>query len=159
MIAAMWSETDSMKTLTKGKAAVPFKLYISLPFSLIILSAFYGASVLKILFFNSIAFLISSTLKAHPATPYLLWTYSIGILFLNYYCDGYKFGSLLSSLAWLDQVQGLKLRWDGSFNFAILRMISYGMDYYWLCQGNTGEVLFSLYEFNGVALTCPRNTA
>jgi hypothetical protein len=140
MIATMWSETDSMTSLVKGHPSIPFKLFISLPFSLIILSAFYGASIMKVIFFNSIAFLISTMLKAHRAAPIVLWTYCISILFLNYYFDGYKFGDISNSLSWLDQVRGLKMRWDGSFNFAILRMISFGMDYYWLCQGNTGEV-------------------
>jgi hypothetical protein len=135
-------ERDSLRSLIRKSPSVPIKLWSSLPFSLVILTALYGASILKIVFFYGLAFYFIKKLGSSPFAPIILWTYCIVILFLNHLYDGYKFGDMLSFLGWMDSLKGLGMKWEAPFNFGILKMISFGMDYHWRLQGGvlSGEV-------------------
>lgn len=56
-------------------------------------------------------------------------------MFVNEYYDGYRFVSVLGpGFAWLDDIEGVQARWHILFNFAMVRLISFNMDYYWACN-------------------------
>lgn len=76
--------------------------------------------------------------KRNVCLPIYTWAFSIGILFANEYWDGYRFGWISSSLAFLDQYQGI-YRWTNPFNFASLRIISFNFDLLWALQGRSSK--------------------
>jgi protein-cysteine N-palmitoyltransferase HHAT len=98
----------------------------------IFLFSLFGASLVKVWILVSIHYLIMKSVKS-IASPIFSWVFGIGILFLNHAFQGYKFG-VIPGLAWLDMVNGIGMRWQISFNFCVLRMISFSMDYYWMRQ-------------------------
>jgi D-alanyl-lipoteichoic acid acyltransferase DltB (MBOAT superfamily) len=54
---------------------------------------------------------------------------------MNEYYDGYRFANILGpGFAWLDALEGVQARWHILFNFAMIRLVSFNMDYYWACR-------------------------
>ena len=110
-------------------------------FALLFLTALHGFSALKVLLILCINFNIATMLPRQyiPATT---WIFNIATLFANELAHGYPFSDLgtvmLPSFAsvgsWgksMDAYGGLLPRWEILFNFTILRMISFNLDYYW----------------------------
>ncbi|CAH1763254.1 8569_t:CDS:10 [Entrophospora sp. SA101] len=85
------------------------RIYFSLTFSLIFLYVLFGSKL----------------------NPVITWIFNLTILFLNENYDGYRFEMLDERLGFLDLNKGLLPRWNITFNFSMLRIISYNMDYYW----------------------------
>ncbi|KAJ3183380.1 glycerol transporter [Geranomyces variabilis] len=108
----------------------------SLVFSLVFLSIIHGASVLKIIAIVVVNFAITASLGTTRLGVGLTWLWSLGALFMNDMYRGYEFAALHPGLGWLDQVNGINMRWWITFNFSTLRMISYSMDYYWMSLGS-----------------------
>ncbi|KAF7732825.1 glycerol transporter [Apophysomyces ossiformis] len=105
--------------------------YFFLFSSLLIISVIHGANMIKILSIASFSYLIGRITRQSILNPVLTWTFGVGILFLNSYYQGYTFASIHPELAWLDAYQGIQTRWHVLFNFVMLRLVSYNMDYYW----------------------------
>lgn len=62
-------------------------------------------------------------------------------MFVNEYYDGYRFVSVLGpGFAWLDDIEGVQARWHILFNFAMIRLISFNMDYYWACNSKKDAI-------------------
>jgi hypothetical protein len=115
---------------SRNAVSVNVKHYTSLTFSIVVLSALFGSSIVKLLFLNLIGYILSQSFAGKSYFPLMIWTYCISLLFLNHYYDGYSTG-IFSSLAWLDSLKGIGMKWMASFNFSVLRMISFGMDLHW----------------------------
>ncbi|BGP19275.1 hypothetical protein JCM10213_008207 [Rhodosporidiobolus nylandii] len=64
-------------------------------------------------------------------TPYAIWAYNVGVLFLNELTSGWRFGAVHPCLSFLDSHPGLLPRWHISWNISMLRLVSWGMEYYW----------------------------
>ncbi|GAA5821625.1 hypothetical protein JCM11251_000940 [Rhodosporidiobolus azoricus] len=64
-------------------------------------------------------------------TPFAIWGFNIGVLFVNELTHGWQFGAVHSSLAILDNYPGVLPRWHISWNISMLRLVSWGMEYYW----------------------------
>ncbi|KAJ3212822.1 glycerol transporter [Dinochytrium kinnereticum] len=139
---------------------------ISLASSLIVAIVLHGAGVLKMLVLLCIPYFMTRKVteltariqKQHhsphlqqsfgtafwssgysiPYGPAFVWIWGISVLFANSYYGGYQFAWISSSLAFLDQWRGMMPRWYMSFNFQVLRMISYSMDHYWAVQSSPG---------------------
>jgi len=67
--------------------------------------------------------------------PACLWALNLAILYGNELYDGYRWGSvpgLAGSAAarWLDERGGM-VKWAMTWNMATLRVVSWGMDYWW----------------------------
>lgn len=58
----------------------------------------------------------------------LLWAFHGGVLFLVFSTEGVPWHTLAPQLAWLDDYSGLIRRWHISYNFAMLRMLSFALD-------------------------------
>jgi D-alanyl-lipoteichoic acid acyltransferase DltB (MBOAT superfamily) len=117
------------------------KVWASLAFSLVFLAVLHGASVLKVLFFLGCNYAVTRSLRGTRLGPLWVWVYGLALLFLNQAYQGYKFSSLWAGLDFLDSQEGLGVRWFITFNFSVLRMISFTMDYYWK-SGATAESPF-----------------
>ncbi|CDS09973.1 hypothetical protein LRAMOSA02650 [Lichtheimia ramosa] len=109
-----------------------YRIYFFFVSAIIILGAFHGTSALKILFIITISYAIGQYTGGSMWNPILSWTFNLAILFLNEWYHGYEFASLLGpSFAWMDDYNGVQPRWHILFNFVMLRLVSFNMDYYW----------------------------
>nr|GAT44387.1 predicted protein [Mycena chlorophos] len=115
--------------------------------ALIMVVALHGTSALKILPILVVNYFIAKGFGASKSGPILSWMWNVGVLFLNDWCSGYKFGKVVGSLAFLDAYEGIYPRWHVSFNITMLRLLSFSMDYYWACR-TTASPWESMAELN-----------
>lgn len=105
------------------------KMKWTLIFSTVFIFALFGSSAIKIISIISLHYVL---VKWDPKmAPYTTWIFGIAILFINDQYNGYNFSDITSQLSFLDEWKGAGLRWNITFNFTILRMISFSMDYSW----------------------------
>ncbi|RKP08545.1 MBOAT, membrane-bound O-acyltransferase family-domain-containing protein [Thamnocephalis sphaerospora] len=95
-----------------------------------------GVNIVKILAIVSTNYAIAKLLKGSRLNPLVTWAFNLAVLLFNDQFEGYGFGMLHESLAFLDAYRGLMPRWEIHFKFAMLRMVSFNMDYYWACRGD-----------------------
>ncbi|CEP62426.1 membrane-bound O-acyltransferase family protein LALA0_S05e05380g [Lachancea lanzarotensis] len=107
------------------------KVAFDLIFGLIFLFAAHGVSALRVLTHLMINFTIARSLRRKPRVAKVLtWAYGIGSLFINDNYRKYPFGNILSILSPLDSsFTGIIERWDVFYNFTLLRMLSFDMDF------------------------------
>ncbi|SCU80547.1 LAME_0B03664g1_1 [Lachancea meyersii CBS 8951] len=107
------------------------KVTFDLIFGLIFLFAAHGGNALRVLGHLLINFTIAKCLRRRPrVAKFLTWTYGIGSLFINDNYRKYPFGNVLSILSPLDSsFTGIIERWDVFYNFTLLRMLSFDMDF------------------------------
>lgn len=97
---------------------------------LIFLFAIHGFNCLKILFHVTIEFFLGKVAKkSHRLGIILLWIYGVSTLFINDKYRLVRFGQLWSPLSFMDSFTGLVARWDVFFNFTLLKMLSFNLDY------------------------------
>ncbi|KAF8979536.1 glycerol transporter [Entomortierella lignicola] len=108
-----------------------YRTYFFLAFSFAYLYFLNGNSILKILTIVSLNYAIAKLGGSARWTPAATWIFNVSILFLNESYQGYTFAGFHKSLAWLDGYTGVNSRWDVNFNFTMLRLVSFNMDYYW----------------------------
>ncbi|KAG4304211.1 hypothetical protein PORY_002392 [Pneumocystis oryctolagi] len=126
-------------------------------FSLIFLIVLHGTSVIKIYIIAYLSYCISCIFSNTKLNPALTWFFNIGIVFLNDIYKGYSFGSIYYGLTFLDRYNGLVPRWQIYFNFTMLRLISYNLDFYWSKNSQISEKLTDsqLTEKNRINIPCP----
>ncbi|KAG0346103.1 glycerol transporter [Podila humilis] len=117
-----------------------YRAYFFVTFSFAYLYFMYGNSILKILGIVSINYGIAKIGGQARWMPALTWIFNLGILFLNEGYHGYEFAHLHPSLAWLDTNKGMNSNWHVNFNFTMLRLVSFNLDYYWSLR-NSREAL------------------
>jgi protein-cysteine N-palmitoyltransferase HHAT len=140
-VPAVKAETTTQEAPSSAHDHFRQRTSFDLYFALIFLALLHGFSALKILLILYINFKLATKLPKEyiPATT---WIFNVGILFVNEFCHGYHYASIakivfsLTSSAsnWgtsLDNYGGLIPRWEILFNFTILRLISFNIDYCW----------------------------
>ncbi|KAF9969639.1 glycerol transporter, partial [Modicella reniformis] len=118
-------------TALKNPQQPLYRAYFFLAFAMVYLYFMYGNSLLKIGAIATMNYAIAKTGRGARWMPIVTWVFNIGIIFLNEGYNGYNFADLHESLAWLDENKGMNGRWDVNFNFTMLRLVSFNMDYYW----------------------------
>ncbi|PVI06973.1 MBOAT-domain-containing protein [Periconia macrospinosa] len=126
-------------------------------FGFIFITALHGTSIVKMLLILYINYNIAKKLPK-PYIPAATWVFNVGIMFLNDIYRGYVYGDILgfilpshrgtpeqpwrTNMAYtLDMYRGLIARWEVLFNFTVLRLISFNMDYYWSLNTTEGSSL------------------
>ncbi|KAF8947381.1 glycerol transporter [Haplosporangium gracile] len=107
------------------------RTYFFLTFSAIYLYFMYGNSILKIMLIVSTNYAIAKLGRNARWMPVATWAFNIAVLFLNEGYKGYNFSDFHEALTWLDDNTGMDRRWDVHFNFTMLRLVSFNLDYYW----------------------------
>lgn len=107
------------------------KLQFDFGFGLFFLFVAHGVNSIRVLAHVMIMFAISHIFRGQKRiATILLWVYGISSLFVNDKYRKYPFGDILSILSPLDSsFVGIIARWDVFFNFTLLRMLSYNIDY------------------------------
>lgn len=103
--------------------------------SLAYLLYLHGACTVFVLSIASLNFLLVKIFVKTKYFSLMLWTFSIFFLICNRVYEGYSFSMFGQHWIFLDNFRGV-FRWQICFNFVILRMVSFGFDYYWACQGS-----------------------
>jgi hypothetical protein len=137
------------------------RISFDVTFSAIFLAALHGFSSFKILAILYANYCIGTRLP-RAYIPAATWIFNVGTLFANEFSRGYSystiFGTFLPSTLsekgkptsnfghTLDSYGGLIPRWEVLFNFTILRLISFNLDYYWSLQsrGSSSRLEVSL---------------
>lgn len=115
-------------------------------FAVVFLAALHGFSMFKILTILYLNYQIAMKLP-RAYVPAATWIFNLGVLFANELSGGYHYSVILgfflpSTISekgmptknfghTLDSYGGLIPRWDVLFNFTVLRLISFNLDYYW----------------------------
>ncbi|KAL6705311.1 glycerol transporter [Coniothyrium glycines] len=125
-------------------------------FAVLFLVALHGFSTLKIVIILYANYCIAT--KVSPSyVPAATWIFNVGTLFANDLYHGYSYAAILRAFLsspasekdqpgytlghTLDSYGGLIPRWDVLFNFTILRLISFNLDYYWSLSARTSNSL------------------
>ncbi|KAJ7930114.1 glycerol transporter [Mycena leptocephala] len=82
--------------------------------SIVMLVALHGTSALKIFAILTGNYLISKSCGGSKSGPICSWIFNAVVLFLNDRYSGYRFGDLVSSLAFLDSFEGIYPRWHSA---------------------------------------------
>lgn len=123
------------------------RISFDVPFTIIFIVALHGFSAFKIVAILYINYCIAKKLP-RPYVPAATWMFGVGILFANEFGKGYSYATILGTFLpssatsekeqpganfghTLDNFGGLIPRWEVLFNFTVLRLISFNMDYYW----------------------------
>lgn len=123
----------------------------NLLFSFIFLYVLHGLNLLKILVLLTINYYISKNTTGRVLVI-SSWAFGISLLFLNELYEGYPFRNCFPPLAFLDEYAGMMPRWDVNFNFSMIRMISFNMDY---LQANSSDHHPKVFEKDvSLLLTC-----
>ncbi|GAU14815.1 hypothetical protein TSUD_50270 [Trifolium subterraneum] len=102
-------------------------------FSFAYLSYLHGACVIFVLSIATINFLLVKIFARKKYFPLIIWSYNIFFLLCNRIYEGYPFSVFGQQWRFLDNYRG-SFRWHICFNFVVLRMISFGLDYHWTNQ-------------------------
>ncbi|KAI7865222.1 MBOAT, membrane-bound O-acyltransferase family-domain-containing protein [Mucor mucedo] len=109
--------------------------------SMAVLFIFHGSSSIKYLTIISMSFAIGRLAAGTKWNPLLTWTFNLLVLFLNEHYSGYRFADMFGpTFEWLDAYEGVQARWHVLFNFAMLRLVSFNMDYYWACNSKKESI-------------------
>lgn len=96
-----------------------------LGFGLFFIVGMHGFNSLKIIFHMLVMFGLGRLSKKNALiSQSLLWTYGLATLFIN---DRYRL--VPYGIGFMDNFKGLISRWDVFFNFTLLRMLSFNIDY------------------------------
>jgi hypothetical protein len=133
------------------------RISFDVPFAVIFLSALHGFSILKIVGILYVNYCIAKKLPS-SYIPAATWIFNVGLMFANDMYKGFSFGKILGVVLptspgtydqpWrtnaaytLDLYGGLIPRWEVLFNFTVLRLISFNLDYYWSLSARDGSPL------------------
>ncbi|SCU93741.1 LANO_0E04676g1_1 [Lachancea nothofagi CBS 11611] len=102
-----------------------------LVFGVFFLFAAHGVNAFRVTVHLLINYIIAKSFRKKPRLAiFLTWVYGIGSLFINNSYRQYPFGNVVSVLEPLDSsFKGLIERWDVFYNFTLLRMLSFNMDF------------------------------
>ena len=91
----------------------------------------YGINSVKLLTHAFIFFTLVHSLKRKRLTAaFAIWSYGIFALFINQRIKSFPFNNIAIILSPMDQwYKGIVPRWELFFNFTLLRLLSYSMDF------------------------------
>ncbi len=115
-------------------------------FALLFLFGAHGFNCFRILLLLSVNFAIAKFCRGSTLGYVLTWSYGISTLFINDYFRKLTYTSIHPSLAYFDGFKGIIERWDVFFNFTLLRMLSFTLDYYEKCKLHHSSSEFSLED-------------
>ena len=104
------------------------RTYFDLIFGIIFLIGAHGINAFKILFHLIINYLIGKYIKNYKLAIWCTWIYGIFSLFFNEWFGDSSFG-LSIFVNGSGYYTGIIPRWDVFYNFTLLRMLSFNLDY------------------------------
>lgn len=106
------------------------RISFDIGFGFAFLAVVHGFNAFKIIFHVTVLFISTRLLRNKPtAAQTVLWVYGIGTLFFNDHFRNVRYGEIAGFLSFMDSFRGLIPRWDVFFNFTLLRILSFNIDY------------------------------
>ncbi|KAF2267614.1 glycerol:H+ symporter-like protein [Lojkania enalia] len=139
--------TMGLTAAAAADARLKQRVSFDVGFAMLFIGVLHGFSALKIfaLLYLNYSIAMRAPMKYMPA---ITWAFNIGVLFANELCRGYSYAFILSVIvpdpnlgATLDHFGGLLPRWEVLFNFTVLRLISFNVDYYWMLKSRGNSPL------------------
>lgn len=147
--------THGLTAASAAQARLEQRISFDVPFSALFLVALHGFSAFKIIAILYINYSIAKKLP-REYLPAATWIFNVGILFANELSKGYSYASVFAVFLpappvsekqelsrnfghTLDSYGGLIPRWEVLFNFTVLRLISFNLDYYWSLNARAGS--------------------
>jgi hypothetical protein len=147
--------TQGLSASAAANARLEQRISFDVPFAAIFLAALHGFSAFKILAILYLNYNVAMKLP-RQYVPAATWIFNVGILFANELSRGYSYASIFSAILptphltdkeevpknighTLDSYGGLIPRWEVLFNFTVLRLISFNLDYYWSLNSGVGS--------------------
>jgi hypothetical protein len=138
--------TQGLSPAAAADARLDQRISFDFYFAIVFIIALHGFSSAKVFLILYINYRLSKDLPK-DMIPAITWIFNISVLFANEFCGGYPYSSISRILtfgfsgwgAWLDSHGGLIPRWEVFFNFTLLRLISFNMDYYWSLNSRGGS--------------------
>lgn len=116
----------TLRRVVSGALNLSKRTYFDFGFGLIFLFVAHGFNSSKILIHIFINFAIGKYIHNKRVAYYVTWGYGILTLFINDNYRNFKFG-----VSFIDNgFKGIIERWDVMFNFTLLRMLSFNLDYF-----------------------------
>lgn len=125
-------------------------------FACIFLIVLHGFSTFKIVAILYANYCIATKLQ-RQYVPAATWIFAVGTLFANEFSKGYSYAAIFGMFLpasvsekgepatnfghTLDSYGGLMSRWEVLFNFTILRLVSFNLDYYWSLNSRNSNAL------------------
>ncbi|KNE63430.1 hypothetical protein AMAG_08560 [Allomyces macrogynus ATCC 38327] len=106
----------------------------SLAFSLVFLAVAHGYHLVKLVAVLLINFALTHAVGSMRIAPVVTWTWSFGLLLAVAWTGGFRQLNVSGGYGGL-------MRWEITFNFCVLRMISFNMDYYWSLTDSSARLL------------------
>ncbi|ORY15817.1 glycerol:H+ symporter-like protein [Clohesyomyces aquaticus] len=137
--------TQGLTASAAADARLEQRVSFDVGFAVLFIGALHGTSAFKIFAILYINYCIAKKVP-RSYVPAVTWVFNIGMLFANELNRGYSYASILAVFlpatsekeqpranlgAALDHYGGLISRWEVLFNFTVLRLISFNLDYYW----------------------------
>ncbi|KAF2121727.1 MBOAT, membrane-bound O-acyltransferase family-domain-containing protein [Lophiotrema nucula] len=149
--------TMGLNTSSAAEARMDQRISFDVGFAVLFICALHGFSAPKIFLILYINYSIAKKVS-RQYMPAVTWIFNVGILFLNEIYRGYSYASILYPFvpsipvgdqtystsnvgAYLDKWGGLNSRWEVLFNFTVLRLISFNLDYYWSLNDQRGGAI------------------
>lgn len=120
----------SIKRITLTLIHIP-KIHFDFAFGIAFVIAAYGVNCFKFFAEILITYVVVNAFKFNRRLSTLLsWAVGVSLLFFNDKYSGYPYGRISPKLSSLDdQFKGLIPRWDVFYNFTLLKMLSYNLDF------------------------------
>lgn len=157
----MYTKLSPPKTDPSSRLA--HRIRYDLFFAFCFLVGVHGFNTIKILLILILNYVLAKRLGGTRGLGVVTWAFNVGVLFLNEWYDGYRFGDIHDIAAPLvpphspfvlvlplfivgcrgvvafetnekDAFGGVMHRWQILFNITTLRLISFNFDYHWSCQ-------------------------
>lgn len=100
LLSKLWSQAF-VRSSDAPDARLRARLKYLVPAGLVLVFALHGASAFKVLVILFANYQLSRIELGHRTLLICIWTFNIAILFANKAYDGYRFGDLLTILAFL----------------------------------------------------------
>ncbi len=114
-----------------GRISTNARSVFSITVSICAMLYMYGISTVKVFLVMSLNYMVTKTFPRSIFTRIFVWIFGLVVLYIGHEHSGLKFDSIHSNLSFLDAYDKTVMRWWVTFNFSVLRMISFTMDNYW----------------------------
>ncbi|KAK6465181.1 MBOAT, membrane-bound O-acyltransferase family-domain-containing protein [Scheffersomyces coipomensis] len=115
----------SLRRILTPLLGIPKRTYFDFVFGIVFIIGAHGTNSLRILIHVLIIYGLAKYIPSNKIAVIAVWVYGISTLFINDNFRTVKFG--ISAID--NGFSGIISRWDVFFNFTLLRMLSFSLDY------------------------------
>ncbi|CAK9436869.1 uncharacterized protein LODBEIA_P13910 [Lodderomyces beijingensis] len=125
MLCALIGIHVSLRRILTPVLSISKRSYFDFAFGVAFLVGAHGVNIAKIGFHLTVNYVIGKFIKDKKTAIWATWIYGVSTLFVNEWYGNCKYG-----VSFMDHgFKGIIPRWDVFYNFTLLRMISFNLDF------------------------------